>query len=208
MSRGKTKVASLPGVPNSVWHEGYNMFRQWTLDSVGGIISEEVFLDLLLRNTPHQVVYSLLDDKTVYEMKNVNRLLNETPLPETEREQLIKVRIGQGEFKKKLKSLDCACKICGLKNEPFLIASHIKPWSKSTDEERLDVYNGFLLCPAHDSLFDKGYISFEEDGSIIISPSLDNESKRLLQVDEFVRIEIEDEHKKYLKWHREEQLNF
>jgi len=45
-------------------------------------------------------------------------------------------------------------------------------------------------------------------GSIIISPSLDNESKRLLQVDEFVRIEIEDEHKKYLKWHREEQLNF
>jgi predicted restriction endonuclease len=48
--------------------------------------------------------------------------------------------------------------------EHFLIASHVKPWSESNHQERLDVNNGLLHCPNHDDLFDKGYISFIKMG--------------------------------------------
>ncbi|MGQ7096730.1 HNH endonuclease, partial [Escherichia coli] len=29
-----------------------------------------------------------------------------------------------------------------------LVASHIKPWKDCNDKERIDFYNGLLLCPA------------------------------------------------------------
>ena len=54
----------------------------------------------------------------------------------------------------------------------FLIASHIKPWACSESGEKLDIDNGLLLCPNHDALFDSGYISFDENGVIMISEHL------------------------------------
>ena len=51
----------------------------------------------------------------------------------------------------------------------LLVASHIKPWSISDANEKLDIHNGLLMCPNHDKLFDRGYISFDDTGRILIS---------------------------------------
>lgn len=124
-------------------------------------------------------------------------------LNKTERYRIVKSRIGQGIFKDILLEFDCRCKICELDNEKFLIASHIKPWKDSNDDERLNFFNGFLLCPNHDSLFDKGYISFTENGSIIISESLNKKTSSLMNVNPKIKITIQKGHEKYLEWHRE-----
>ena len=54
-----------------------------------------------------------------------------------------------------------------------LIASHVQPWRDSNNEERLDGENGLLLTPTVDHLFDKGFISFENTGQLIVSPVAD-----------------------------------
>ena len=86
----------------------------------------------------------------------------------------------------------------------ILISSHIVPWSKSNDDERLDVENGILLSPNIDSLFDKHLISFEDDGSILISDKLDSLNRQSLSIDGNIKIPVSEGMKKYLKRHREE----
>ncbi|NEU30995.1 HNH endonuclease [bacterium LRH843] len=121
----------------------------------------------------------------------------------TEREQLIKARIGQSEFKKGLVKIECKCKLCGVEDESFLIASHIKPWSRSSHEERLDLNNGLLLCPNHDALFDKGYISFNTEGTILISDLVSYETRLFLNISDQLQVELKEGQMKYIAWHRE-----
>ena len=92
----------------------------------------------------------------------------------------------------------------------ILISSHIVPWSESNDDERLDVENGILLSPNIDSLFDKHFISFNDDGSILISKKLDIFNRESLNIHEDIKIPISGGMKKYLKRHREkfEQKNY
>ncbi|MBZ5753043.1 HNH endonuclease [Metabacillus rhizolycopersici] len=122
---------------------------------------------------------------------------------ETEREQVIKSRIGQSTFKKALLDTEKKCKLCGVSDERFLVASHIKPWSQSNNQERLDVNNGLLLCPNHDLLFDKGYISFDADGTILISDGLDEGTRLFLNVNKTMHISMNEGQQQYMKWHRE-----
>ena len=94
--------------------------------------------------------------------------------PETEqqsfggdtRDAIVKVRVNQSEFRTHLLQRYGKCCLCGVSNHDLLIASHIKPWSKSNRIEKTAVDNGFLLCPNHDRLFDKGLITFSDDGKI------------------------------------------
>ncbi|MGT2615505.1 HNH endonuclease [Clostridium perfringens] len=123
-------------------------------------------------------------------------------LLKTEYEKLIKTRVGQGNFKNKLLKRKACCKICGMNDSSLLIASHIKPWSKSNSFERLDESNGFLLCPNHDALFDKGYITFNNIGKIIISSKIDKNNYKLLGVNDEIYINIAQSNIKYLNWHR------
>ncbi|MGY0213414.1 HNH endonuclease [Bacillus cereus] len=124
-------------------------------------------------------------------------------LDETEKESVVKARIGQSIFKKALLVVEKKCKMCGVSDERFLVASHIKRWSQSNHKERLDVNNGLLLCPNHDVLFDKGYISFEDDGKIVISDILNEATKVFLNVNETMNIRMNEGQRKYMKWHRE-----
>lgn len=124
-------------------------------------------------------------------------------ITETEKEQVIKSRIGQSVFKKSLLDIEKKCRLCGVTDERFLIASHIKPWSKSKHQERLDINNGLLLCPNHDSLFDKGYISFNDDGTIMISDSLAAATKVFLNINETMSVRMNERQQQYMKWHRE-----
>ncbi|PHE73322.1 restriction endonuclease [Bacillus wiedmannii] len=124
-------------------------------------------------------------------------------LDETEKESVVKARIGQSIFKKALLAVEKKCKLCGVSDERFLVASHIKRWSQSNHKERLDVNNGLLLCPNHDVLFDKGYISFEDDGKILISDILNEATKVFLNVNKTMNIRMNEGQRKYMKWHRE-----
>jgi len=99
--------------------------------------------------------------------RELKELLNEpgsNELTPTEKDALVKARRGQGKFREAVLSYwgNCAVSNC---SELFLLrASHIKPWKDSTNTERLDRYNGLLLNPNLDAAFDKGLISFADDG--------------------------------------------
>ncbi|PEF62037.1 hypothetical protein COJ93_11675 [Bacillus anthracis] len=144
---------------------------------------------------------------TVEALSELELLANEEPkaveITETEKEQVIKSRIGQSVFKKALLAIEKKCSLCGVSDERFLIASHIKPWSQSNHKERLDVNNGLLLCPNHDALFDKGYISFNKDGRILISESLDEATKVFLNINETMQLNMNGVQQRYIKWHQE-----
>ncbi|MCC2347486.1 HNH endonuclease [Bacillus cereus] len=124
-------------------------------------------------------------------------------LDKTEKESVVKARIGQSIFKKALLAAEKKCKLCGVSDERFLVASHIKRWSQSNHKERLDVNNGLLLCPNHDALFDKGYISFNEDGRVLISESFGKSTKVFLNINETMNIRMNEGQREYMKWHRE-----
>ncbi len=91
----------------------------------------------------------------------------------TERRGLVTSRVGQGAYRKSiLHRCKYKCAVIGYTSHEILIASHIVPWKDATDAERLDVANGILLSPIYDALFDRHLISFEDDGSIILSKVL------------------------------------
>jgi len=76
------------------------------------------------------------------------------------------------------------CAITGLDIPTLLCASHIKPWAECrTDAERLDIFNGLLLAPHFDALFDKGFITVTDAGEIDISPRLSREHRKCLGLD-------------------------
>lgn len=109
---------------------------------------------------------------------------NSQKLTKTEREAVITARIGQGIFRENLiKKYEGRCIVTGVTDERILIASHIKPWSVSTNEQRLSADNGLLLSPLYDKLFDIGLIIFSEDEQIICSRELENKNIDLLKIE-------------------------
>ncbi|MBO4242818.1 MAG: HNH endonuclease, partial [Clostridiales bacterium] len=94
------------------------------------------------------------------------------------------------------------CCICGVDEISLLNASHIKPWSQSDEHEKLDSGNGLLLCPNHDKLFDRGYISFDDDGRILVSARLSEASRVFMNIDKKMHIQVTEDNKDYLRYHR------
>lgn len=88
-------------------------------------------------------------------------------IPETTKLQLINARLGQGLFRSRVSAISPRCRVTGTADPRVLIASHIKPWCESSNEERLDGHNGLLLAPHVDKLFDRFWISFQDDGQLI-----------------------------------------
>lgn len=101
----------------------------------------------------------------------------------TERTDIVKSRIGQGKFKKRLlDKYDSKCIITGITQKKLLIASHIKPWAVSDNHERLSVNNGLILTPTYDKLFDTGLISFRNNGAIILSRLITSDDREKLRL--------------------------
>ena len=93
----------------------------------------------------------------------------------TERHVLARARLGQGRFKESVRHFEPACRLTGVTDSRYLIASHMKPWSTSDNRERLDGHNGLLLSPHVDNLFDRGLITFAISGKVVVSPNLNPE---------------------------------
>ena len=121
----------------------------------------------------------------------------------TERKGLVTSRVGQGYYRQQIiEKWGGRCPITGINIQSILIASHIVPWSESSDDERLDVENGILLSPSYDALFDKHLISFENDGNIIISTKVSLDNKNKIGLSPEIKIQVTDGMSPYLERHR------
>jgi len=136
-----------------------------------------------------------------------NAIKRDPNLNETEKQSLVTSRIGQGIFKENVWRVESVCRVTGVINPNHLIGSHIKPWRHSDNKERMDGENGLLLTPSIDHLFDKGYISFKDSGSLLISPRADRDALARMGVrsESSVMIEKSFTHlqSRYLDFHRD-----
>jgi hypothetical protein len=120
-------------------------------------------------------------------------------------------RVGQSELRAKVVKERKVCEVTSFKLEKALVASHIKPWRVCNDNERLDPDNILLLSPNLDTLFDKGFISFDDQGKILIGNELKKEeaNPESIGIDDSLHIErpFSEATKEYLKYHRENIFN-
>jgi predicted restriction endonuclease len=119
------------------------------------------------------------------------------------KECISKARVNQGKFREKLLRKYGKCCLCGLSIPDLLVASHIKPWNISSEKEKLSLDNGLLLCAMHDKLFDKGFISFDVNGQIIISDEISRTDYSKLNLDKKMKIAINKNMNDFMKYHRE-----
>lgn len=136
-------------------------------------------------------------------------LFGDQTLPDTERTAVILARRGQGLFKQRVMQIEQACRITGVSRVEHLRASHCKPWRDSNNLERLDGENGLLLTPNADHLFDRGFISFDDAGDVLISPvaHMDSLARLGLSPGQTRNVgRFTEGQRKYLEFHREKVL--
>ena len=136
-------------------------------------------------------------------------IATDTNIRETEKTALVQSRRGQGLFRDNVRSIERACRITKVERKEHLIASHVQPWRDSNNEERLDGENGLLLTPTVDHLFDKGFISFEDSGRLIVSPVADQKSLARMGVDPVNGVNVgafSQGQRRHLNFHRENVL--
>ena len=122
----------------------------------------------------------------------------------TEAERLVVQRVGQDIFRDALLAYwNGSCPLTGIAHPRLLRASHMKPWAHcASDAERLDVHNGLLLAAHLDAAFDAGLVSFEADGTLLVSPTLDPADRQRLGLAALPRLEgLRPAHLPYLAYH-------
>lgn len=153
----------------------------------------------------HQIQYAVIARDIVYDDNTTTRLqnaLNITPTAGTDVEKIVKTRVSQGSFRRLLLLERHQCNLCDITTTSVLRASHIKEWSESSREERIDANNGLLLCANHDALFDRHLISFEpSSGDICISSSIDAEQRAALNLSDSFNLAMSDRMKSYMQIH-------
>jgi putative restriction endonuclease len=122
-----------------------------------------------------EVVTQILDDAVE------RHIMDDRTLEQTLRRSLMQARRGQGKFRQNVEAIEPICRLTGISNPALLIASHIKPWRLcESAQERLDGMNGLMLTPDADHLFDRGFISFEDTGEVLVSRRVDRADLRRL----------------------------
>jgi putative restriction endonuclease len=125
------------------------------------------------------------------------------------REAIILARVGQGKFRANVRTVERACRVTKVARLEHLVGSHTKTWRDSTNEERLDGENGLLLTPTIDHLFDKGFISFEDKGDLIVSPVADRPSLQKMGIKPEAKVNVgvfSAGQRVFLDYHRENVL--
>ncbi len=144
-----------------------------------------------------------------WEEHEMHRLQTDANIPETTREAVVLARRGQGLFKQRVMQIERACRITGVTREEHLRASHCKPWRDANNDERLDGENGLLLTPNADHLFDRGFIGFEDNGDVLVSPvaHMDSLARMGLSTSRVFNVgSFSEGQRRYLEFHRENVL--
>lgn len=136
-------------------------------------------------------------------IEEIDNTISESLLIGKEKDAIVKVRVNQSVYREMLLNKHKKCCLCGVSDSRILIASHIKPWSQSMSVEKADVYNGLLLCPNHDKVFDKGFITFNNQGDIIISKELSYNDRIFLNLRDNIKIILPEKRLKYMEYHSE-----
>ena len=145
---------------------------------------------------------------SLFKPLNLRLEVDSTPLKKLsgkEKEYIAKCRLHQNELRIRLmEKRNRKCMLCGVDIPEILIASHIKSWRDSNEDERVDLENLLLLCAGHDALFDKGLISFDDDGVILISEKISEQCRKNLNITPDMSIsKISAEMQKYMEYHRQ-----
>ena len=160
-----------------------------------------------LRRLGFDVLDMELDGIEVEDDRHEREILNRGLAGPVEKIQLVKSRRGQGVFRDNVESREPKCRVTGVTNPRYLMASHIKPWRKSTDQEKIDGNNGLMLAPHVDFLFDRGFISFEDDGTLIVSNQIEDGVLDAWGIPNEMNVgAFSPKQSAYLKFHRENEL--
>ncbi len=153
-------------------------------------------------------ILSILEKSNNAEYEEISKNNNSNNLVSTQRTGITKHRVGQDIFRRKLLvKFNKKCAVTGIDEEEILLASHILPWKDADNFQRLDIENGILLNPFYDKLFDKFFISFSDNGKIVLSEKLKTSKKLMQFIDIEASINITEGMKKYLRVHRKNLKN-
>ena len=133
--------------------------------------------------------------------QDVSDIIENDAISNTEKLTYISARVGQGRYRHNLIGYWERCALTGFSDVRFLVASHIKPWRAADNRERLDTYNGLLLLPNIDKVFDLGFITFSDEDRIVVSDHL--EEADMLGIRGDMHLDLEDAHLEYMRFHRE-----
>lgn len=171
-----------------------HLLDRWVLDLVRG--------DYVMELSQDRTYENLVE----WEDKVEQQITADDALEETEKYALVLARRGQGKYRERLLTVERACRLTRVDKPNHLVASHTKPWRDCTNSERLDPENGFMLTPTVDHLFDKGFISFENNGDLLISPIAHRPSLERMKIplEGGTNVgQFSSGQKQFLDWHRE-----
>ncbi len=179
----------------------------WNRELLGIVLKRAAELGIALPDGPVQHYTEQLNNYVKNNPEAITVLDNTVKqmFQGTEREQLIKQRIGQNVYREALLTYwKSSCSLTSIDIPEILRASHIKPWADcANDSERLNVYNGLLLAANYDALFDKGLITFDNNGKVIYSRRLKEYHIRYLGGNQYKTLRwIDEQHLPFLDWHR------
>lgn len=201
-------VVALVQGPPTLLPELERSFAQWPRDAAAFVVANDAELarwlhraSALAQSLPNQAA---VDFDT--QVQQALAALPATDTQSTEVQRLVRQRVGQDRYRQAMLAYwGGACAVTGLTLAPALRASHAKPWADcTTDAERLDVFNGFLLSANLDALFDKFLISFSDAGDLLVSSQLSLADRQLLGLDAALKLRwVAPEHEPYLAFHRD-----
>ena len=141
-----------------------------------------------------------------WEEHQLAEVRKDSTIPETTKQAVVQARRGQGLFKQRVMKIEQRCRLTGVDRVEHLRASHCKPWRDADNTERLDGENGLLLTPDADHLFDRGFLSFEDSGRVLVSPVAHVPSLKAMGLDPSSLANVgafTSGQRSYLKFHRE-----
>ncbi len=134
---------------------------------------------LSLHDTTQKFAHAVEEE---VEQRIAESVSQDAQLPTTTRLAIVKARVGQGLFRDEVSRVEKFCRLTGVEDDDHLIASHIKPWKDSDNHERLSGQNGLMLTPTPDHLFDKGFISFSDDGRLLYAARANREALAKMKI--------------------------
>ena len=208
------QIAGPRGYINST-DDGYQIIRNIALPLVSYIYVEKVGTE----RAPLYYWKLFVDFDAIWEKQNGPLVFNygKSKIEDQQKEKIDKskekeaqairqAREGQGKYREQLLEQCRFCPFTMIAEERLLIASHIKPWAASTETEKIDPYNGYMLSPLFDKLFDRGFITFTESRHVILSEFISPFTwKQIgLKNDTFIKsLPMDERRAEYLKFHRQ-----